>query len=215
MMIRATLTIIALFLLQISSAQMINPVNGKWSITALGKGNYKLVYTAKIDKGWKVFSSSTSTNNNLGPILIDVSFDSTYVQSIGAFVEKGKKIVRYDSLFAINTVYYKDSFKVEQTIRVLKNTVLKGYLYFMACDQFRCIPPQDEEFSFEVKTAQSKGIYIEWDTSRSNIDPRQDGLSVIPDGSLCAHIVGFKQTLAIITERMGLCFLTSYAKLAA
>lgn len=215
MKIRTTLTIIALFLLQLGYAQIVNPVKGSIKLIPIKQGVYKIVYSAKLDTGWHVFSGYNDLKGSFGPVLLNINFDTAFVKPIGPLLEVGKRSVVYDQVFEMPLQWIVDSIHCEQVIKVMRDTKLKGNVVLYACNDRSCTPPQEEYFSFNVKAAQSKGIFIEWDTTRSEADPIHKGQQTYPNTYPYCGIMPFKQTLAIITKRMGLCFLTSYIKLAA
>ena len=145
------LTLLAFFAFHFSSAQIVQPVKWTWKAEALGKGEYKLIFTAKIDAKWHTY---TQTIVGDGPIPTSLTFDKNNkdIQLIGKAIETGTKIHSgHDPVFDIDLKYFENDMVLEQKVKVLKDTNLKGVLEFMACDDHQCLPPDALDFEFDLK----------------------------------------------------------------
>ena len=145
-------TIISFLILSFSSAQIVTPVKWSWKAEQTGKGEYKLIFTAKIDNGWHTYAQIIIGD---GPIPTSLTFDEDNkdVQLIGKPVESGTKIHSgHDPVFDIDLKYFENDMVIEQKVKVLKDTKLKGVLEFMACDDKSCLPPDQKEFEFDLNT---------------------------------------------------------------
>ena len=146
-----------LFLLLISLivtvgfAQVVKPVSWSFSINKLNASEAELVLTAKVDPGWHIYSQVKSKED--GPVETSFHFKpSTSYQLIGKTSEPKAKGV-YDPQFKTNLVYFSNKAIFKQKIRILNDKPFKisGVLENMACDDTRCIPPEETEFSFDIK----------------------------------------------------------------
>lgn len=133
------------------SAQVFDPVKWTFSTEKINDTEYKLIYTAKIDKGWTVYSQYTSDD---GPVPTEIVYESMDgIDLIGKGEESGEKKEGFDKLFEVDVIKYKDKkpFVITQKIRVKDaSQPISGYLTFMTCDNERCLPPTDVEFSFTI-----------------------------------------------------------------
>lgn len=144
-------SLFTIVLIQFSFGQIVTPVKWTWKAEPTGKGEYKLVFTAKIDDKWHTY---TQTIVGDGPIPTSLTFDKTNkdVQLIGKPIESGAKVHSgHDPVFDIELKYFENNMVLEQKVKVLKDTKLKGTLEFMACDDKSCLPPDDKEFEFDLK----------------------------------------------------------------
>lgn len=137
------------------TAQIVNPV--KWHFnTAHVEGNeYDIFFTAQIDENWAVYSQYLERDD--GPIATAIAFElGDHFELIGKSEEDIKtKKEGYDALFNMNLVKFYKTMKITQRV-ILKDFTkpVEGYLTFMTCDESRCLPPSDVDFSlkFEAKT---------------------------------------------------------------
>lgn len=135
----------------LTSAQKLTPVKWSWSSESLGKGEYKLIFTAKIDPKWHTYSQFIKEG---GPVPTSVTFDKDNkdVQVSGKPTETGSKAHSgYDPVFEMDLKYYESDMVIEQRVKVLKDTKFKGTLESMACDNSSCLPPDAKNFEFDLK----------------------------------------------------------------
>lgn len=132
-------------------AQIVTPVTWTWDAKPVAIGEYKLTFTAKIDKGWHTYSQFIG---NDGPVPTAITFDKNNkdVQLNGKPTEKGSKMHSgHDPVFDMPLTQFENDLVIEQKVKVLKDTKLKGTLEFMVCDDKACLPPDLIEFDFDLK----------------------------------------------------------------
>ncbi len=145
------LTAIAFYL----PAQVLKPV--KWEIKTekINDNTYNLVFKANISKGWTVYSQYTSDE---GPVPTAITYEEkSGVKLLGKSTEKGYKKEGPDPLFDnVNVVKFldKEAFIIKQKVEVVDaSKPVSGYLTFMTCDNNRCLPPEDVDFSLTFDKA--------------------------------------------------------------
>lgn len=145
------ITLSALFCFALwSHAQIVAPVKWTWKAEPTGNNEYKLIFTAKIDGIWHVYSQFIGEG---GPVPTTLSFDkeNKAIQLKGKASERGAKVHSgHDPVFDMELKYFEKEMVLEQTVQVLNNTKLKGTLEFMACDDKQCLPPDLLEFEFTL-----------------------------------------------------------------
>jgi thiol:disulfide interchange protein DsbD len=131
-------------------AQILSPVKWEWKAEPTGKGDYQLIFSSKIDKGWHVYSQFIA---NDGPVPTSFIFtENKDVQLIGKPSETGAKMHEgHDPVFDMQLKYFEGTMVCAQKVKVLKDTKLKGTLEYMVCDDSRCLPPENLEFEFDLK----------------------------------------------------------------
>jgi hypothetical protein len=141
-----------IFLLNASvSAQTVSPIKWSWQAVPAGKGEYKLIFTAKIDAKWHTYSQFIGEG---GPVPTSLTLDKANkdIQLIGKATETGSKAhAGHDVVFDMDLKYFENDMVIEQRVKVLKDTKLKGTLEFMACDDKSCLPPVGKDFEFDLK----------------------------------------------------------------
>ena len=76
------------FLVFAAKAELVDPVHWTWKAEQTGKGEYKLIFTAKIDKGYHTYSQYMGDG---GPVRTQFTFDSKNkdAQLVGKTTETG------------------------------------------------------------------------------------------------------------------------------
>ncbi len=135
------------------SAQILNPVKWTWKAEQTDKGEYKLIFTAKIDAKWHTYSQFIGEG---GPVPTSITYEAGNkdFQLAGKATEAGGKMHdEHDPVFDMQLKYFEEAFIIQQKVKVLKDTKLKGTLEYMACDDHQCAPPDQKEFEFELKVS--------------------------------------------------------------
>ncbi len=134
-----------------TNAQILTPVKWSFSIEKVKDKEYDLKFQAKMDKGWTVYSQFTEDN---GPVPTTINFDEMEgIDLVGKAKESGKKKQGYDPLFEVEVIKFLSDqpFILTQRIKVKDaSKPIVGYVNYMACDNEKCLPPTDEDFSFKI-----------------------------------------------------------------
>lgn len=144
------LVIVLLFLVNgISHGQIFDPVHWSQSYKKLSGQEYELIFKAKIDKGWTIYSQEL-----IGDGPIPTSFEYTtgpHFSRIGKTREEGERHAGYDKIFEMEVVKYTTEVTFKQKVKVTDTTKpIEGWLEFMTCDNERCLPPKQVDFSFQI-----------------------------------------------------------------
>jgi thiol:disulfide interchange protein DsbD len=148
---RLTLLLFSFLLLtaQSSFAQVIKPVKWSWTSEKISETEYKLVFKADIEETWAVYSQFIDEG---GPIPTTFTFDEGgHFTLIGQAEESGNLKKSFDKVFEMDIAKFYDEGIFTQKIKVNDpSTPITGYLTYMTCDDTRCLPPTDEDFSFDL-----------------------------------------------------------------
>ena len=147
-----TLLVSLLALISITvSAQIYNPV--KWTITLepIDGGNHLFKASAVIENGWWVYSQFLE--NEDGPIPTTITYDEgNHFKLVGKNKESENAKKIFDKVFEMEVVKFQKTYTIEQKIKVTDpSKPITGYLNFMTCNDERCLPPTDVEFSLQAK----------------------------------------------------------------
>lgn len=130
-------------------AKIFDPV--KWSFTSekLSDKDYNLVITAKIEKGWHLYSQFIEDG---GPIPTSFKFTpSADYKLSGKVTESPKAVTAFDKNFNMEIAWHQDQVVFKQAVSLnVPKTRIKGVLEFMVCDDQRCLPPSEVEFEIDV-----------------------------------------------------------------
>ncbi|GLR16564.1 protein-disulfide reductase DsbD family protein [Portibacter lacus] len=157
-MLRFLSVSILLFFTVQSFGQLADPVKWSFSSEKVSEKEYVLIYTAKIDKGWTVYSQET---NEDGPVPTEITYESEGVSYDGKGEEIGHKKEGLDSYFDVVVTKFLDDedFIIKHNVKVDPGvTNVSGFLTFMACDDSKCLPPTDIDFDINLADGKSSDV---------------------------------------------------------
>ena len=127
------------------NAKIFDPVKWSYSSEKINDKEYELLITAKIEKGWHLYSQFIEDG---GPIPTSFKFNpSAAYKLIGKVTESPKPITAFDKNFNMEIAWHKNQAVFKQRISLNKPiTAITGVLEFMVCDDQRCLPPAEVEF---------------------------------------------------------------------
>src|SRR5277367_4708600 len=102
--------------------QILTPVTWTWKAEQISPGEYKLTFTAKIDKSWHTYSQYIGDG---GPVPTKFMFDDKNkdVQLIGKTTEAGPKVHdEHDPVFNMQLKYFEVEMTCTQVVKVQKDT---------------------------------------------------------------------------------------------
>lgn len=164
------LIVILTLLLQGAFAQILEPVKWSWAAEPMPmvKGKYKLIFKAKIDKGWHTYSQFIGEG---GPVPTSITFDlkNNDIEYIGKTTERGGIVhEKREPLFENMLLkYFDDEMVCEQIVKIKKDMVVKGTIYFQTCTDRECIRPTEIPFEFNLKFAAKSEIEVKWDSAHN------------------------------------------------
>ncbi len=140
-----------LFMLWLSvltmSAQMVDPVHFTSQLKELPNNEAEIVFSAKIDAGWHVYSTDLKD----GPIA--ASFNAVKMEGaekVGKLKSRGNEQKVFDKLFNMEVRYFEHSAIFVQKIKFTKEKyTIDCYLEYGACNDEMCMPPSTVEFKKE------------------------------------------------------------------
>ncbi|MBL7778222.1 MAG: thioredoxin family protein [Chitinophagales bacterium] len=169
---RLVLSSFALLLYSATFAQIFDPVKWSWKATETAKGEYSLVFTAKIDAKWHVYSQNIGEG---GPVPTSFQFEkNSNVELVGKTTETGVKVHDgHDPVFDMQLKYYETGMTCTQKVKVKADTKLKGTVEFMVCDDERCLPPTVVDFEFDLKGGAAIAPATKDSTTKGSIDTQK------------------------------------------
>lgn len=133
-----------------------DPVKWSLGVEKVTDREYKLVFSAAIEKGWYLYSQFIEPG---GPE--PTAFEFETAEGLGvegkAAEQSDYKVDGFDEMFQMNVTKYKESVVFTQQISVADATkVIRGKVYYMTCDDERCLPTT--EIPFEVTPVTLKAV---------------------------------------------------------
>ena len=138
-----------------AAAQQLDPVKWTYSVSETSATEAELVFTAKLDAGWHLYSQYTSDQ---GPLPISFEFnDSPDYQRIGK-VSEPKPHEEMDEMFGVVVKSFSGTVVFRQKVKRLsgKDFKVSGIFSYQLCNDGSCIAPEDRDFSFTVPGAKAE-----------------------------------------------------------
>ena len=162
------LTTFLLFFISFSSfSQILNPVKWEFGSEKISETEYELVFVAKIDSHWSLYSQFVEEG---GPLPTIFSFEqSDAFELVKNVVESdSNKVTQLDPVFEMVVSKYYETAVFKQRVRVKSSAFkLNGNIDYMTCDDSKCIYKPDNPFTF--KYTAGKGFSIVGATSISEL----------------------------------------------
>lgn len=121
-------------------AQMVDPVHFTSQLKMLSGDEAEIVFSAKIDKGWHLYSTELGSD---GPI--SASFHANKMDgavTVGKLQPRGKEVKQFDNMFGMELRFFEGSATFVQKIRFTKPSYdIDCYLEYGACNDEMCLPP--------------------------------------------------------------------------
>ena len=138
-----------------SMAQVLNPVKWNYSVKEISASEVELIFTAKLDDGWHLYSQYTDPN---GPIALEFTFDESKDYSRVGKVVEPKSHDEFDEIFKCTVRSFSGKVTFRQKIKrsTAEAFTVKGSLYYQLCNDGSCIAPDDVPFAFSVKAASAE-----------------------------------------------------------
>ncbi len=134
------------------SAQILKPVTWSFSNKQVSDTEFDLVLTASIDNSWHLYSQFIADG---GPVATSFKFKpSPDYALVGKVTESPKPKKIYEKVFEMEVAFFEKKAVFTQKVKLkVPDAKIKGTLTFMVCDDSQCLPPEDLDFSFDVKGA--------------------------------------------------------------
>jgi len=156
----------------ITSAQIFNPVTWDFSQKQVSDNEIELQFKATIDEGWHLYSQFIEDD---GPVPTEFTFTEGGYSLVGS-PKEGIPIEEFDPNFDMILKYFGHEATFTQIVQIssAEDFSLDGNVYFMVCDEAQCLPPEEVEFSFEIKGVDG-GVIVE---NTKNTSDKKEGKSM-------------------------------------
>lgn len=111
-----------------------------WHFSSLKQSGseWKLVFTASLDRGWHLYSQSTEEG---GPMPTSFVFEKSEGYKLsGKTKEMGDLRKAYDSTFMVDVAFYERSVSFIQVVKAKAKGVVRGEISYAVCSEEMCIP---------------------------------------------------------------------------
>jgi len=130
-------------------AQIETPVKWSYAAKRISSTEAVVFLKANIQTGWHIYSLNVKDG---GPIKTSFDFSPSKEYSLIGKPSEPKPITRYEKVFSMNVSYFESSVIFQQKVRLKspRASVVKGKLEYMTCNDSKCLPPEDLDFSIPL-----------------------------------------------------------------
>ncbi|MGC6531392.1 MAG: protein-disulfide reductase DsbD domain-containing protein [Flavobacteriales bacterium] len=175
-------------------SEILAPV--KWQV-AFGPeedGVRTLEMSATIEPHWHLYSQELSSDE--GPLPTEFTFQLPEGVKLVGGVQEPEPVVKYDPNFLMDLAFFENAVTFRQQVKGSSEGVIKGEVYFMVCDDHRCLPPEAVEFEFDLTTGTAKLASLEAESTIGDGDNPYKLSSVDLDNPLSKKYFGDESTSA-------------------
>ena len=150
-------TLLLILLALQSQAQIENPVKWSYSAQKTDKNEANILIKADIQKGWHLYSQFIEDG---GPIPTSFTFSpSKDYQVLGKVSESPKAVTAFDTNFGMKVAWHETQVTFTQKIKTTSDKfTLKGVLEYTVCNDNKCLPPTEQEFSIPVDVSEAATV---------------------------------------------------------
>ena len=148
---------------------ILQPVKWEFGLSKDENGVVQVAAEAVIDEGWHLYSMNLPSDD--GPIATEFSVDtSNGLKLVGMAIEDGELIEKYDPNFMMDLIFFENKARLVQKVEPGNSATIKGYVYFMACDDEKCTTPEEVAFELDASAFLGKEIIEEKGPEKKKAD---------------------------------------------
>jgi hypothetical protein len=130
-------------------AQIEAPVKWAYAAKKTSATSAVVLIKATIDQGWHIYSLNLKDG---GPVKTSIKFTHSKDFSLVGKTSEPKPVTKFEKSFNMNVSYFEKAVVFQQKIKLkAKQTIAKGKIEYMTCNDQKCLPPEDINFSVAIK----------------------------------------------------------------
>jgi len=132
-----------------SYAQIESHVKWGEGVKKISATEVEVLIKATIDEGWHIYSVNQKDG---GPVKTTITISPSKEFSLVGKTTEPTPITKFEKSFGINVSYFETSVIFKQKVKLkAKQTTVKGKIEFMTCNDQKCLPPEDLDFTVAIK----------------------------------------------------------------
>jgi DsbC/DsbD-like thiol-disulfide interchange protein len=130
-------------------AQIEAPVKWSYGAKKISSTAAVVLLKATIQDGWHIYSQNMKEG---GPIRTSFIFSPSKEYSLIGSPSEPMPVTKFEKSFNMNVSYFEKSVVFQQKIKLKtpNASVVKGKLEYMTCNDKKCLPPEDIDFSIPL-----------------------------------------------------------------
>ena len=153
---RISYLLLMLMAVLVAQAQMVDPVHFTSTLKTTSGAEAEIVFNAKIDPGWHVYSTDLGEDGPIEATFNVVKMDG--VETVGKLMPRGNVIKKFDNIFGMELKFFENTATFVQKVKFTKpDYVIECYLEYGACNDEACMPPTQVDFKQNGKSPATDG----------------------------------------------------------
>jgi len=146
---KVLLAAIIMFMSAGAFAQIEAPVTWSYGAKKISSTEAVVFLRATIQDGWHIYSQTVKDG---GPIKTSFTFSPSKEYGLIGKTTEPTPVTKYESSFSMNVSYFEKTVTFQQKIKLksANASVVKGKLEYMTCNDKKCLPPEDIDFSIPL-----------------------------------------------------------------
>jgi thiol:disulfide interchange protein DsbD len=146
---RVLIALIALTLSFGAKAQIESHVKWSYAAKKISATEAVVFLKATIDDKWHIYALDVKDG---GPIKTSFTFAPSKEYSLIGKPTQPTPVTKYETSFKMDVTYFEKSVVFQQKIKLksANATAVKGQLEYMTCNDQKCLPPEDIDFSIPL-----------------------------------------------------------------
>ncbi len=146
---KVLLAAIALVLSIGAKAQIESHVKWSYAAKKISSTEAVVFLKATIDDGWHIYALDVKDG---GPIKTSFTFAPSKDYSLDGKTTQPTPVTKFEKAFSMNVSYFEKSVIFQQKIKLksAQAITVKGQLEYMTCNDQKCLPPEDVDFSIPL-----------------------------------------------------------------
>jgi len=143
------LVVLAVLFTAGAHAQILTPVHWSYAAKKTSPTEATILIRATIDEGWHIYSQTVKEG---GPIKTSFTFPASKDYTLVGKTIEPTPVTKYEKSFSMNVSYFENTVTFQQKIKLKAGkATVKGKLEYMTCNDQKCLPPEDLDFTVDVK----------------------------------------------------------------
>jgi hypothetical protein len=130
-------------------AQIEAPVKWSYAAKRISSTEAVVFLRATIQDGWHIYSLNVKDG---GPIKTSFTFAPSKEYGLDGKTTEPTPLTKFEKSFSMDVSYFEKTVTFQQKIKIKSPNaaVVKGSLEYMTCNDKKCLPPDDVEFSIPL-----------------------------------------------------------------
>ena len=145
------LFLVAVFLVSTGAyAQIESHVKWAYAAKRISPTEAVVLLRATIDDDWHIYSVNQKDG---GPVKTSFTFTPSKEYSLIGKPAEPTPVTKFEKAFGIDVSYFEKTVTFQQKVKLksAKETTVTGKLEYMTCNDKKCLPPDDIDFSVTIK----------------------------------------------------------------